>query len=239
MLILFLAATIATMGCISQDGTVTQQSPSPVQTLKAATTVPTLIQTATGAPAATEVAPDPFPDALAVGQKFTYGQGTQWTSEATLYRVWINDTYRWFSPEYNTYQAKTAPSGKKYCILFLDFVNTGTARAPIPAQNGVVILYDNAMISPDPSYPLPSQNPDSTPRISRIGEIEFVRKLANAEYIEDFGYAHGQKLGYLSPGKSNAVDGYILYEVPGEMAPDKAYVRIALPGTDTAIWKRA
>ena len=44
-------------------------------------------------------------------------------------------------------------------------------------------------------HPLPMKNMDSTPRIARIAEIEYFRKVYSSELVEDYGYSHGQKLG--------------------------------------------
>jgi hypothetical protein len=41
------------------------------------------------------------------------------------------------------------------------------------------------------------------------------------------------------PGEGNAVDGYIIYEVPASLTPDKTYVEIVFNGHETAVWKLA
>lgn len=80
------------------------------------------------------------------------------------------------------------------------------------------------------------KNPDSTPRIARIAEIEYSHNVFSSELIEDYGYSHGQKLGYITPGESNAVEGYIIYEVPESLTPEKTYVTIVLPDKNEAVW---
>ena len=179
-----------------------------------------------------------YPDALALKAMFPFFTDTKGKSEATVYRIWINNTYRWFNPEDNAYQTRVAPPGKKYLFIFVTIVGRGTERIPLPSQNNIYVEYNSAMISPDPTHALPTKNTDSPPKVIRVAEIEFSRKLfGNSEYVEDFGYSHGLKLGFVNPGESNAVDGYIIYEVPEELTPEKAYVRIVSPGTNAAIWK--
>jgi hypothetical protein len=244
-LICFLILLVAAAGCMEPD--------TPAGTT---TSVPTMLTTAPApavtpapppeqipggnasvpAPVAT-ITPGSSPDALNLKAGFLFGNGTTWKSEATVYRIWINDTYRWFSPEDNQYYTKVAPAGKKYLFVFLSMVCRGTDRAPLPQQNNIYVLYDNAVISRDPAHALPTKNPDSSPKVIRIGEIEFSKKRLATEYIEDFGYSHGQRLGYINPGESNAVDGYIIYEVPASLTPENAYLSIILPQSDTAIWK--
>jgi hypothetical protein len=183
------------------------------------------------------ITPVPSQDILDLKENYLFGNGTTWNSEATVYRIWINDTYRWFSPDDNQYYTKVAPAGKKYLFVFLSMVCKGTDRAPLPQQNNIYVLYDNAIISPDPTHALPTKYPDSSPKVVRIGEIEFSKNRFNTELIEDFGYSHGQRLGYINPGESNAVDGYVIFEVPASLEPENAYISIVMPQSDTAIWK--
>jgi hypothetical protein len=185
----------------------------------------------------TTITPGSSPAALNLKENYLFGNSTTWKSEATVYRVWINDTYRWFSPGDNQYFTRVAPSGKKYLFIFLSIVCRGTDRAPLPQQDNVYVLYDTAVISHDPAHALPTKNSDSSPKVIRIGEIEFSKKRLDTEYVEDYGYSHGLRLGYVNPGDSNAVDGYIIYEVPVSLTPENAFVSIVLPQTDTAIWK--
>jgi hypothetical protein len=91
--------------------------------------------------------------------------------------------------------------------------------------------------STDRAHILPAKNPDSSPKVVRIAEVEWSKKRFDSEYVEDFGYSHGQKLGYINPGVSNAVDGYIIYEVPVSLIPENAYLAIVMPESDIAIWK--
>jgi hypothetical protein len=116
-------------------------------------------------------------------------------------------------------------------------VDMGKDRAPLPQQNNMYLLYDDAILSPDPHHILPTKNPDSSPKVVRIAEVEWFKKRFDTEYVEDFGYSHGMRLGYINPGVSNAVDGYIIYEVPESLIPENAYLAIVMPESDIAIWK--
>jgi hypothetical protein len=121
--------------------------------------------------------------------------------------------------------------------FFISIVCLGTDRAPLPQQNNIYVLYDNAVISRDPAHALPTKNPDSSPKVIRFGEIEFSKKWLATEYVEDLGCSHGLTLGYINPGQSNAVDGYAVVEVPASHTPENAYVSIVMPEGNTAIWK--
>jgi len=173
---------------------------------------------------------------LKLNQAFLFGDHTRWNSEIAVNRIWINDTYRWYNPEDLRYDTRVAPAGKKYLFIFLSVINHGTERAPLPPQGTIYVVWENAVISPFSLHPLPMKNMDSVPRIARIAEIEYFHKIYSSELVEDYGYSHGQKLGYIIPGESNAVEGYIIYEVPVSMIPEKTYVTVTLPDQSEAAW---
>lgn len=226
-------------GCASNGGS---KIKSPATTITATvapvnTTLP--VTTATPAPTPqTPATPLPplYPDALKMQSPVVFGNGTTWQTEASVYRIWVNDTYRWFNPSEHQYETRVASDGKKFLFVFLSMVNRGTERAPLPVQGNVFVICDNTVITPYPLHPLPMQNPDSPPSIARIAEIEYSHNRYNSEYVEDYGYSHGQKLGYINPGESNAVEGYIIYEVPSSMTPDKSYVKIIMPDKTEGTW---
>ncbi len=233
LLVVGLIILVAVAGCSGSPAPAPLTTPPPATNV-AITTLPTTPVPTTTAPTPT---PEPFPDALPLKGVALFGNGTSWTTDIMVYKIWINDTYQRWSPDDNRYYTQVAPAGKKYLIAFIDMVDRGTDRAPLPPQANMNILSNTDTISPDPTHILPNQKADSPPQIVRIGEIEFIKKVYASEYVEDFGYSHGQKLGFITPGESNAVDGYIVYEVPGTLTPGTSYLRILLPGTDPVIWK--
>jgi hypothetical protein len=248
LLIGFIIFLVAAAGCVETEtpsGTIASVSQTSTPDLTIALTTaspsgqtPGIAGGNTSAPAPdVTISPGSSLDSLDLKENYPFGNGTTWKSEATVYRIWINDTYRWFSPDDNQYYTRVAPTGKKYLFVFISMVCRGTDRAPLPQQNNIYVLYDNAIISPDPTHILPTKYPDSSPKVVRIGEIEFSKKRFDTEFVEDYGYSHGQKLGYINPGESNAVDGYVIYEVPASLKPENAYLSIVMPQSDTAIWK--
>lgn len=217
-------------------GCATREQPKPTETATIVTTPPpTPSPEATILTTATTPAPL-YPDALRLKSPFTFGNGTSWTTDAAVNRVWINDTYRWFNPAENQYETRVAAQGKKFLIVFLTMVNRGTERAPLPPRGNIYVLFDNAVVSPDTVHPLPTMNPNSVPAIARIAEIEYSRNVYSSEQAEDYGYSHGQKLAYVNPGESNAVEGYIVYEVPASVVPETTYVKIVMPDKTEGTW---
>ncbi len=223
-------------GCVGTEPA-KEAPPLPITVVTTATKVPTPVPV----PDVTEQvtpATSQYPEALPLKTMYPFASDTNRKSEVTVYRTWINDTYRWFNPADNAYETREAPSGKKYLFIFITIIDLGTERITIPSQNNIYVVYDGAMFSPDPNHALPTKNTDSSPRLIRVAEIEFSKKqFGNSEYVEDFGYSHGLKQDFVNPGESNAVDGYIIYEVPEDLTPENAYVRRVSPGTRETIWK--
>jgi hypothetical protein len=254
-LIGFLILIIAIAGCIEPDKPLATQTavptpsaPTPTPALSAIPVSPETIVTSpagmisrlyTSVPANSTNASltGPLPVILNFTEDFYFGNSTKWKSVATVYRIWINDSYQWFSPDDNRYYYKAATSGKKYLFVFISMVDMGKDRAPLPQQSSMYLLYDDVISSTDPTHILPTKNPDSSPKVVRIAEVEWSKKRFDTEYVEDFGYSHGQRLGYINPGVSNAVDGYIIYEVPESLSPENAYLAIVMPEADIAVWK--
>ena len=181
-------------------------------------------------------APDPFPNALQLKDGFPFGSGKV-ASEATVYRIWINDTYEWHNDMDNKYYPQKANAGNKYLFVFLNVYNKGDTRVWPPTPDSVKIHYNGVVYSPDPVHVLPDKSSDRKASAIEIQEIQYFSKLFGSEYVEDYGYSHGTQYAYLYPGKSNAIDGYLIYQVPVSLTPDKAYARIEFNGNDAAVWK--
>ncbi len=180
--------------------------------------------------------PDPFPGALALRERFPFGTGKV-ASIATVYRYWINDTYEWHNDMDNRFYVQRPGSGNKYLFVFVHLENTGDTRVWFPPAGSVIVRFDNVAYHEDRNHFRPDKATDADATPIEIREIQYYQKLNGDEYVEDFGYSHGTELGYLYPGKSNAVDGYIIYEVPRALTPDKTYVEIPFNGQDRGIWK--
>lgn len=239
--IICMVAVFLTCGCFgfqtkSQNDQAPLAAPPTVTTVAAPVTTPTTIET-TATPAPTQ---ESFPNAFKLKQVFQFGENKT-RSEGTVYRYWINDTFQLFDPRETVYVTKTPSAGNKYLIIFVNAVNRGSARTWAPKSSGVSVIYNNQFYYPDPTHSLPrtEKTADGSPVILRIREIEIFHKLYGSEYVEDFGYSHGMELAYLTPGESNAIDGYVVFEVPAALTPDKTYVEIAFNSQDSAVWKLA
>jgi hypothetical protein len=91
----------------------------------------------------------------------------------------------------------------------------------------------------DESHYIPDKtgNLEATP--IEVGEFVNMYDLFNTERVEDYGLSHGTMSDFVYPGESNAIDGYLIYEVPQSLTPDKTFVDISFNSQDRAVWKLA
>ncbi len=189
--------------------------------------------TATAAPTPT---PDQFPNALPLKEGFLFGED-KIASEGTVYRIWINETYLWHNDMDNKYYLQKPKPGNKYLFVFINVFNKGDTRIWPPTSGNIDVYYDGQKYSPDPTHYLPDKSSDRKATAIEVKEIQYFSKLFGTEYVEDFGYSHGSQLAYLYPGRSNAIDGYLVYEVPALLTPEKAYAEIVFNGNTVGVWK--
>lgn len=182
--------------------------------------------------------PDPFPNALQVKDGFPFGSG-KIASEANIYRVWMNDSYSWHNDFDNYYYPEKAKSGYKFLFVFLNVYNKGDTRVWPPTTGNVKVIYNGQSYSPDPNHFLPDKSSDRKATAIEVKEVQYFSKLFGSEYVEDYGYSHGTQYAYLYPGKSNAIDGYLIFQVPASLTPDKAYAQVEFNGNEVGVWKLA
>jgi hypothetical protein len=239
-IICIVAACLYFVGLPGFSGTLGQGagSPASMTQIPVATTAAemTTLPTSTTVPTPTPIT---FPDALPLKQWFTFGKGTV-ESQATVYKFWVNDTYQWHNDMDARWYTQKPRAGKKYLLVFVNMVNRGTTRVWYPKAESIVLHYDGMGYSPDPTHYIPEKsggNLEATP--VEIREVQYYPKQFGAEYVEDFGLSHGTKSDFVYPGESNAIDGYIIYEVPSSLTADKSYVEIAFNSQDRAVWRLA
>jgi hypothetical protein len=213
-------------------------APGPVSGTGTTTIPATVLVTAVPTTVIPTPTPDPFPNALLLKDGFVFGEGNV-ASEGTVYRIWMNETYNWHNDFDNKYYLQKPKPGNKYLFIFINVFNKGDTRVWPPTSNNIVVHYNGQEYSPDPAHYLPDKLSDSKAETIQIMEVQYFSKLYGSEYVEDFGYSHGTQLGYLYPGKSNASDGYLIFEVPASLTPEKAYAEIVFNGKDVGVWKLA
>lgn len=180
--------------------------------------------------------PDPFPNALRLKDRFNFGSGNI-ASEATVYKIWINDTYEWHNDKDNRYYVEKPRAGNKFLFVFVHMQNNGDYRVWFPPAGNIIVSNNGATYTEDQSHYKPNKASDEDATPIEIKEVMYFQKLNGDEYAEDFGFSHGTELAYLYPGTSNAVDGYIVYQVPKSLVPEETSVLISFNAQDQGVWK--
>jgi hypothetical protein len=182
----------------------------------AATTEPTMIP-ATVAPVPETTAPsEPFPGALSLGTPFQYGR-EDIAMEVTVYKVRVMDEYEWWSPQWGRYWNTTPKTGNRFLFTFIRLIDRGTGRARLPSPS-MFVLKENG-----DSY-VQTTDRDTSLRIKGID-------------VKQYDFYYDEKGGWIDPGDSNTVDGFLLYEVPATLAPEHAYLEATFSSKAAAVWK--
>jgi len=238
VIVLIIAAVAVFVVLPKVSGGSSRISPGPVSGTGTITTPPTVLVTAVPTTVVPAPAPDPFPNALLLKDGFPFGEG-KIASEGTVYRIWMNETYSWHNDMDNKYYPQKPKPGNKYLFVFINVFNKGDTRVWPPTSGNIVVHYNGQEYSPDPTHYLPDKSSDRQATAIEVKEVQYFSKLFGSEYVEDFGYSHGMELAYLYPGKSNAIDGYLVFDVPSSLTPEKAYAEIVFNGNEAGVWKLA
>jgi len=188
-----------------------------------------------------EQAPPPelFPDALALRELFYFNNESKYASRATVYRVWMNETYQWHNDMDNKYYTEPHRPNPdfKYLLVFVNIENIGSDGYPYPKSNMIIVHNGGNLYRVDTSHFLPNKVGDRDATAIEIFEIETFSDYFRQEYVEDYGYSHGTTQDFVFPGMGNAIDGYLIYKVPASLKPEETYVEIVFDGEDRAVWK--
>ena len=105
---------------------------------------------------------------------------------ATVYRVWMNDTYTWHNDKDNNYYIQDPHAGYKYLFVFLDVYNAGDTRFWPPMSSSVTVHYEGRVFYTDPDHYLPdiTEDPRATP--IEVKEVQYLSTLSGSEYVEDY-----------------------------------------------------
>ncbi len=157
--------------------------------------------------------PNPFPDAYSIGELFNYNMG-KYASRATVYRVWMNETYQWHNDKDNLYYTQRPKAGNKYLMVYVNIENLGSTAYVYP-KSSTIILHNNGNIyTVDTSHSLPDKAGDRKEKPIEILEIEHQSDFFKMENVEDYGYSHGMVQDFVYPGQGNAIDGYMIFDIP-------------------------
>jgi hypothetical protein len=210
LLVAALFVTVLLAGCSGS-------APPPVPETPAVTTEPATPPSpdTTFAPLVTAV-PELFPGALSLGIPYQYGR-EDIAMDVTVYKVKVMDEYDWWSPKWGRYWNTTPKKGNQFLFALVRFIDRGTARALMPMTHTFVLR------SGDGSYV------ETTDRDNSLW-VKGIEVKQYQYYYEDTG-------GWIDPGESNKVEGFILYEVPESVTPQNSYISVIFTGKASAVWK--
>lgn len=221
IIVILLCLMLLSCGCTQE-----QKEPAPatpVQTPVPATSVPS-------------VPDNPYPDAFTPGREVAFGTADM-TGTATVTRYSIKPFYNWTSPSWRSTRQMNVYTGK-------DKVQTDY-NAEIPAQD-TVFLFVFFRVTGTGTQPVYAPSPDriivvgdrKTYRYSTVADSGvLIDGVSGSQY--DFHFGDGGTGGYVRPGLSNAAEGYLIYEIPANLAMDRTYVLASLDYKTTAEWKLA
>ncbi|MDD1663190.1 MAG: DUF4352 domain-containing protein [Methanomicrobiales archaeon] len=183
----------------------------PVVTTTSATTLPAT----TEAPMVTAM-PEPFPGALTLGTPYQYGREAI-AMAVTVYKVRVMNEYDWWSPKWGRYWNTTPKTGNQFLFALVRLVDRGTARTRLPSQSMFVLHGDGG------SY-VQTTDRDNSLSIKGID-------------VKQYDFYFDTTAGWIDPGDSNKVEGFLLYEVPASLAPEHAYLEATFSSKAAAVWK--
>lgn len=215
-LVLFLALLFC--GCTSTA----PQAPAP------ASTPLTIV------PPSAALTQEPLPDARSLNTPATFG-ASDMTGQVTVTNYTIKPNYNWTSPSWNSPREQVAASppldlqrgynmekpheGSTFLFVFIRVANTGTKAVYAPSPQQLVVNGDGTIYN----------------YRSVAGADVNIDGVVGKQY--DYLIGKGGTGGYVQPGESNRVEGYLIYEVLSTLAPEKMYVVGNLDYQTRAIWK--
>jgi len=207
-----LVAAILLSGCGNLSGPVAPETPAPVTTAAGPTNIPTDTMTVATA------APDPHPGALALGTPYTYGR-EDISMEVTFYKVKAMGEYDWWSPKWGRYWNTTPKKGDHFIFALVRLIDRGTARALMPQTHTFVLRSNGAAYI------------ETTDRDNSL----WVKDIS----VKQYQFYYDDTGGWIDPGESNKIEGFILYEVPTDVTPQNSYISVIFTGKADAVWKLA
>jgi hypothetical protein len=176
-----------------------------------------------------------FVDPYTSGERFE-GQWYKWFRQnvsgfkhmnagVVVYRHAFLDGYTWWDNAMGQYFPAPAPLGRRYFAVWIHEELLGDTSKDDGRFYG---FRDNAFQLQYKSYFLLSKDENYNP-VNWILEFNSQYDYYNTVIAQPFGYVQvytghdpetggysAQTTGWLVPGKGNAIDGYIIYEVPGD-----------------------
>ena len=197
---------------------------------------PVPVTTTLSAPPTPVPEPTLYPGAMAPGTVVPFGIGGS-NGTATVHGAQVRTEYVYTSAKFNSqaeqreaggplgtqypYNTEHAPAGTQFVVVFIRLENTGQA----------------VMVAPSPAEFLLNYN-GSNYHYSPVDGPDIVTyNIPGSQY--DYLIGPGGEAGRIIPGQSNAIDGFLIYVIPGTVELSRATLVVALDPQHTAVWRLA
>lgn len=150
-----------------------------------------------------------------------------------VYDYRLFEKLHWFNPsDYKYYESEPRESGNQFCIIFVyvfmdDIIGDDTRMWAF--DRTFFGVFDSKNLHYHESYPyqLRFQELENTPNFNNDGYIQAFKQnriYNEEEYGRDSAGEVSDEAYYLRGGRSNAIDGYLIFEVPKDISVDNLTV---------------
>jgi phosphate transport system permease protein len=235
----------------------------------AATATPSPTVTLTPAPAAAAAQNQAITGkyALDLGESYWYGDNSR-PCLATVYNTSVLPFYFWWDMSWNRFVQQTpAQTGDVFLVIFIRIENTGNMSALVPSADSFVVVNNGQTYTHNPYFDTSVLTQNEINYYSVHYDqlpYQWIREIGNQK--RDYAFLTGFNVfgenttaittfttnappspgfdtngqGYfIMPGRSNAIDGYLIYEVPASVAADlkDTYVQVSFNSFSPAQWR--
>jgi phosphate transport system permease protein len=259
------SAKLATMLAAGELGGGEQGSAVSARTNTSPTTTPSAVPMKVLASAATPNVP--MKDALSLDEEYWFGD-IDHPCRATVYDYKVLPFYFWWWMDWNRFVLQTpANVTDSYLVVFLRIEDDGKQAAIVPSAAQFVVTNGNTTYTNEPYFNISllssteyitysAESLDQLPYqwIREIGQQK--RDYAYLTGYNPFGQNTSSELStstlvspgsmdtngqgwFINPGSSNAIDGYLVYEVPETVAADlnDTYVQASFNAMSGTRWR--
>ncbi|ABS56932.1 phosphate ABC transporter, inner membrane subunit PstA [Methanoregula boonei 6A8] len=205
--------------------------------------------------------------ALDLGESYWYGDNSR-PCLATVYNTSVLPFYFWWDMSWNRFVQQTpAQTGDVFLVIFIRIEDTGNMSALVPSADSFVVVNNGQTYTHNPYFDTSVLTQNEINYYSVHYDqlpYQWIREIGNQK--RDYAFLTGFNVfgenttaittfttnappspgfdtngqGYfIMPGRSNAIDGYLIYEVPSSVAADlkDTYVQVSFNSFSPAQWR--